>query len=493
MSKELQFFKGELPSSQDKFHFTRYGQLYLLFDTNKSEILPGHAKVIKEKVVTFIVQAVRSLGPDEYDLKVLGMTSATGTHEYNSELAGKRAYNSAMAAIKMFEELAPKDPTLRGTTLNPIVEVLAEKYSAFDAKLLHLRTSNRIEKSQGFFRSAVFAFKAANDVEQYASKNIVITGPEAVRRAMELLGNPHAMNEMPYESPWGKIIFKRGQVWNPHTRLIVSLSWDHIVYLQEQTLWSVPTPDLAREIMLDGYVEGGLRAKPLVEATVVVMAFIQGIFVGPTVAISAKLIVLFMWGGAHDKLVKAGYDALGPVHRGLKMIHERYPTLYRVILDKIGEQVSRQLKDALYEDVTSPENIAFFLGRIIRGLFFGPDISQLSPAEQEIALKSVQLTFGRFAFVVVEVAVLVTALHLPAALVAVTTEKIKELADKLQTSFKKAQVDIALIRADAEQIARELTRYSDTPEKMKELEKPMKDLQKVLLQFAKDMDIKGVK
>lgn len=490
MTKEIQFFKGDLKESQDKFHYARFGQVYLLFDTNKSSIVPGHEKVLREKIVDFMVRAVRSLGPDpDYKLKVLGMASATGDHEYNAQLAGKRAYNSAMAAIKMFEKLQKTDPTIQGSTINPVIEILSTKYSEMDRRLMNYRGNKKIEQEQGFFRSAVFAFKAANDVEKFNSVNMIIKGPEAKRRAMEILEfTKNGPPQMTYDTPWGVMIIKRGQVWKPHDRLIVDFGFDRITYLEDDTLWSVPTRDFAREIMLDGVAEGVLRAKPLVEPTIVVMTFIQGIFVGPTIAISAKLIVLFMWGGAHEDLVRKGIDALRPAREGLRLIHQRYPTLWKVLMAKIAAVAGEQIKDAFVETVTKPENIAFFLGRIIRGLFFGPDISDMAPAEQ--AEKLVALSVGRVVFVVVEVAVLVTALHLPEAIIHVATEKVNELAQSLEENFKKPDIAINLLPPESQQIARELLAHPDTKAKMKELEKPLKDLQRVLNQFSKDFDLK---
>lgn len=491
MTKEIQQFKGELAQSRDKYHYTYNNQLYLLFDTNESKILPGHEKPIRDKVVDFMVRAVRALGPDDdYKLKVLGMTSATGDHEYNSILAGKRAYNAAMAAIKMFELLKPDDPTLAGTVISPVVEILAERYSAHDANMMRYRSPGHMEKSQGFFRSAVFAFKGANDVENFASPNIVATGPEATRRALEILETTRsAPTELPYETPWGVLTLRRGQVWKPHERLIVSADWYRVTYLSGETLWSVPTADFAREVMIDGMTDGIMRAKPMVEISMVAMDFIMGIFVGPTVAIAAKLIVAFMWAGAHENLVRKAIDAVGPVKNGLKLINDRYPTLWMKLLEKIGEEVNKELKEALIETVTSPKNIAFAAGRIIRGLFFGGGAVKGVIAQEEV-FKAINLSFGKIAFVVVEVSVLVTALHLPEALVAVTEKKLTELADGLKDSFRKGTIAIGLSPWEAQQMAKEFLHYSDTKQKLKDLEQPLKDIQRVLTQLRKDFDLK---
>ncbi len=492
MSKELSFFRGDLPGSHDKYHYAIYGQLYLLFDTNQSTILPGHEKIIREKVLDFLIRAVRALGPDpDYRLKVLGMTSASGNAEYNAQLAGKRAYNSAMSAIRMFEKAQKTDPSIQGSTINPAIEVLAEKYSKQDAQLMHLKSGAQIEKEQGFFRSAVFAFKGANDVDTPQSPNLIITGPEAKRRAMLILRmNGNMPSSMAFPTPWGYLIIKRGEIWDPGHRLIVDMGSDRVTYLEGDALWSVPTRDFAREVMLDGFVKGVVSGKPLVAVSNFVMTFIQGIFVGPMIAVSSKLIVLFMWGGAHENLVRAGWNAAAPVFRGLKVINQRYPTLWKKILARVGEQVTHELEQALIETVTEPENIAFFLGRIIRGLFFGPDVADLSAVQREKALKAIQLSFGRILFVVVEVAVLVTALHLPSGLFHVTVELVRELADGIMEKFNKAGIDMPTNRAEAEQMAREFLNFPDTEAFLRSMDQPLKDIQRVLKQFERDFKSK---
>src|SRR4051812_25030627 len=103
MSKDFGFFKEELPKTHDKYHAVFGGNLFIFFEVNKSTVLPPHDNIIKEKVVNFLVKAIRALGPDEYNLSVLGMASGSGPRDFNRDLAGQRAYNSAMCAIRHFE------------------------------------------------------------------------------------------------------------------------------------------------------------------------------------------------------------------------------------------------------------------------------------------------------------------------------------------------------------------------------------------------------
>src|SRR5690606_25065664 len=105
-------------------------------------------------------------------------------------------------------------------------------------------------------------------------------------------------------TPWGSVEVRKGQVWGKSKRLIVHADWQNITYLEGEKLWSVRTPDFAREILLDGMIDGMNRAKPLVRYTKIFMGFVQGTLVGAPVSIASKLVVLFMWAGAHEKLVE---------------------------------------------------------------------------------------------------------------------------------------------------------------------------------------------
>ena len=240
MAKDFEFFKGELPPTRDKFHIVITGNLFILFDKNHADIQPGHDKVIQDKAVDFLVRAVRALGPGGYNLSVLGMASSTGTHDYNRDLAGQRAYNCAMCAIRHFEKLQKNDPTLRGTTIEPVTQVLGDDLAMVDAKVLHLKRS-QLEQQQGIFRSAVFKFTAGTVHDHVKHPpSWVCTGPEAVRRAHEILAN-NEPEMVPYPTQWGSLVVKQGQVWGATKRLIVSANWQYITYLEGDTLWSVPT------------------------------------------------------------------------------------------------------------------------------------------------------------------------------------------------------------------------------------------------------------
>jgi hypothetical protein len=255
-------------------------------------------------------------------------------------------------------------------------------------------------------------------------------------------------------------------------------------YLEGNILWSTPTADFAREILLDGIIEGMQRAKPMVEVSKVVMSFIQRLLVGPLEAAGAKLIVLFMWAGAREDLVKLGKDSAGPAYRGLEFIHDHCPALWDKLETAMLHLVGREFVDALEETVTKPENIAFFLGRVLQGvgglkhLFYGKE----SPGK-----KMVEISIGKIAFITVERALLVAALHLPEGLAAVTEKNIKELSQRLREDFaSNNKIDILLNDTEAQKIAGELLGQGVKGE-IEKMRKPLQDFQDVLSKFVEDM------
>jgi hypothetical protein len=265
----------------------------------------------------------------------------------------------------------------------------------------------------------------------------------------------------------------------------VSTGWDRIVYLQEDTLWAVPTADFAREVLLDGIIEGMVAAKPLVRVTHIVMGFVQGLLIGPLEAVFGKIIVLVMWGGANPKLVEDAYDAASPAFRALKYIHEHCPTLWLVLLAKIGDVAGKEIVAALEDTVTKPENIAFCLGRILRGVG-GVDkmlLGKASPGKQLI-----EITMGRILFVTIECALLVTALHLPEGLLTVARETVEQLAKDVQQKFKSdSRIGILLNDIQANLIAAEILQPGAKQE-LERMKDPLDKINRFLERLQNDLD-----
>ena len=157
--KDVVDYEESLPEAKDKYHMVVNGNLYLLFDPKVSALNNGHKQIIEQKVVPFLVRAITRLGPGQYYLYVYGAASATNHTGNNDDLAAARAYNSAIYAIKKFEEKQETELDLLNAKLDPSVINVSDQLSSTEAKLLHLKPY-QIEKAQATHRAAMFKFKA---------------------------------------------------------------------------------------------------------------------------------------------------------------------------------------------------------------------------------------------------------------------------------------------------------------------------------------------
>jgi hypothetical protein len=78
----------------------------------------------------------------------------------------------------------------------------------------------------------------------------------------------------------------------------------------------VRTADLAREILLDGMIEGMNRARPMAELSRVVMQVVLGIFAGPAVSAAGIIIELTLLCGAYRAEIEELYRTGPRVSRG---------------------------------------------------------------------------------------------------------------------------------------------------------------------------------
>lgn len=310
--------------------------------------------------------------------------------------------------------------------------------------------------------------------------SLIASGPEAIRRAAALLSSQrNAPDPRPFPSPFGDIPLKRGMI-SGHKYLIIYTDWQTTVYLDGPRLYGLRTADFVRNIWLDAIGEGMRRARHWIPIGQVVMGFVTGLLAGPVVIVTATVLVLALWASAHTALVEKGYKALGPAYRGLGQFKSRYPVLWSKVKAKVGQEFVDNLEDALKETITDPKNIAFFLGRVLRGVPGGP--AGIPPS----------VPVGKILFVVVECAGLVTALHLPEGFVHLAKHQLKHLADELKKHFQKAEIGIALTEVEAQSIAKELGSDPHREALLKDLQKSLTDLKQVLEQFESDMKaVKG--
>ncbi|MBC8164593.1 MAG: hypothetical protein H7Y20_01835 [Bryobacteraceae bacterium] len=316
----------------------------------------------------------------------------------------------------------------------------------------------------------------------------IATGADALQRASELIKlMANTPDPPPFPTQWGAVTIQKGQVWAPHKRLILTADHQAVAYLEGETLYNIRTTDLAREIMLDGMIDGMNRARPLVSVTIVVISFIKGVLFGPLVQGAAFLIVLFMFSGANWEKLGKTKDVGQLVFGEKRELSDRYPTLFNKIMDTVKAQMPGALFDAMKETVSKPENIAFFLGRVLRGNFFAPDPAGFPGGK---AAKEIwPVTFKTFAKVTLKCAVLVTALHLHEGVGAALTKAQAELSQKVKGAFAGGDVEMPVVTMEeAVSIAAELLKFPDTKDKMEKFGRDLDQLQGLIRELLADWE-----
>jgi hypothetical protein len=129
--------------------------------------------------------------------------------------------------------------------------------------------------------------------------------------------------------------------------------------------------------------------------------------------------------------------------------------------------------DALFATAKDPKNIAFFLGRLLRGTGVAEVLEQ---AGEKFATMSLKV----FVKVFVKTAVIVQALHLAPSMAHVSLEQVRHAV----TQYGGSDTALALSEQEARAILDELKRYADSAAHM---EKAERDLNEVL-RFADLME-----
>lgn len=327
-------------------------------------------------------------------------------------------------------------------------------------------------------RTANGAALASFQVHVNAAKSqygLIAWGPEATRKAAEILQKTrNTPDPAPFPSQFGTVFLKRGLI-SENRNLIIYTDWQVTIYMTGDKLYSVKTTDFVRNVYLDALADGANRAKHWIPISQVLMDFVTGLLVGPAVIIAGYVVFGALFAASHEELVKRGANALGPAYRGLNDFKQRYPALWAKIKQKIGQQFEADLVDGLKETVTDPKNIAFYLGRVLRHMPSGP--TGMEPS----------VPIGKILFVVVECAVLVTALHSPVGLFHAATGQVRELANNLKASFQKPELGIPLSDQEALSIASELLRDSNRDALLKDLNGSLTDLKALLEKFESEL------
>ncbi len=256
---------------------------------------------------------------------------------------------------------------------------------------------------------------------------LLFSGPEAETRAARLLASAPKVVPLPNGGE-----LRPGTIWG-ESGLLVSADTVFVYYLKDGNLYEWSTPQFIRNEMLGAWVQGVSSAQYLVVLANTEVAFLAGVFVGPAAMFSTLLVD---WGLKlyHYRVeANAAIEIARRVHAAALCVRERAPAAWT----KLEKIVAWELLTSIPEAVTT-EQMAFWLGRVVRGIW--------SSAPQ-FSLAIVAKTIAR-------VSLILSALDAPAITAAALSIALDEKGQELSQSLAGDGVTIA--DADAREILRAL-------------------------------------
>lgn len=309
---------------------------------------------------------------------------------------------------------------------------------------------------------AYFQVHVGPELKEYG---LLCEGHQAGTRVAEILQSTRTQPEPgPYHGKFGVMALKRGMVWDGN-RMIVH--WDHqyVLYLVGSQLWKVKTPDFYNDIFYKAFGTAGQNAKPFVAASQVLMSAVTGFLVGPAIIVASYIVVLTMCIGAHWAEAKKATDALTRASAALMEVRRRYPTLWTKLKGLVAQHIWAIFPEALIATAKDPNNIAFYLGRLLRG-------TGAAEALEQTGEKFATLSMKVFVKVCVKTAAIVQALHLGPSLAHVTVDHIKQAIKE----YSAPDTGMRLSEQEARAILEELKRYGDSAAQMEKLQKDLNDV-----------------
>ncbi|MCW5979538.1 MAG: hypothetical protein KIT09_15780 [Bryobacteraceae bacterium] len=256
-------------------------------------------------------------------------------------------------------------------------------------------------------------------------------------------------------SSLGDVELRPGTIFS-NRKILVYPSPMTVYYAVDDRLYEEGTALFVRGEYLNAMSAGAARAMPMVHLAKAEIALLTGIFVpwyGMLGLTAAKVGLLY---SAHKKEFDSALQKAPAALRTLLEVRRRYPELFRRLMLTSAKEFLVNLPNGV-----TAEDVAFFLGRVIKGAGGVPE-----------------LTLGQLAKVVARVAVVVGSLHAPsmaargmasAAATNAAALKAQLAAQGLRVSQEEANVILREILADPKGV-----------ERLRELENACNELAPVL-------------
>jgi hypothetical protein len=140
-------------------------------------------------------------------------------------------------------------------------------------------------------------------------------------------------------------------------------------YMVGTQLYEASTQQFVRDAWLSGLIQGASQAQWLVHLAKVEKEFLMGLFVpitGILGLLCAQLVVVY---ANHREAFKVVREELSKVMHDAKIVRRENPTLTDKVLNKVGGELIANLPEGI-----SAKDVAFWLGRVLKGSAALPDI-----------------------------------------------------------------------------------------------------------------------
>jgi len=269
-------------------------------------------------------------------------------------------------------------------------------------------------------------------------------GPSAVSATAKLMLTARPIT---VTTPLGVVELVPGSVWQEN-RVLIDCSETVVHYMLGSELYECTTQSFVRDALLNALALGASRAQWLVHVAKVEREFLMGLFV-PIVGIvgltCAQVLVVHT---NHRKACSVVLEQAPKIIADLKIIRREVPTLYHKIFGKVAGEIVSHVPDGV-----SAEDIAFWLGRILKGVGALPDF-------KVTALTKILLI----------VTTLVSLTHSPGIAGRSAIAAIKQL--DVERELRKLQLEVS--GPDAAQIAVELNAAKESRTALRRLQESLK-------------------
>ena len=278
---------------------------------------------------------------------------------------------------------------------------------------------------------------------------LINSGKPAVEAIAKVLPQAQAIR---VDSNLGPVELKPGTIWSGN-RILILPSTMTVTYAIDDRLYEWGTGTFIREEWISALGKAGQSAAHWVVIAQVEFALLSGIFVPWYVLLGLGCAKTGLFYKGNQQAVDAALRDAPKIVRLLLELRRRCPVLF----NRMATTAAKELLTNLPSGV-SAEDVAFFVGRVIKGgAAAGPE-----------------LTLGALIKIAATVAGLVAATHLPGIAMHTAAHVAGKKAEELKRALTQAGYTVSEV--EAKTILKEVLSKPDTPAMLKQLEVACKAL-----------------